>query len=108
MPFHFPGCEVERAVFEHIRVVGPTDLAEPAAATLASYGFRVTRSGPYTDREMHPTVDVKRFLFLGERQVREFEVCEDCFGTGSPSGECAGMICGNCVGTGLQPQVEPD
>lgn len=35
-------------------------------------------------------------------------VCPACGGLGSPSGEAAGLVCGNCIGTGLAPLNEPD
>lgn len=35
-------------------------------------------------------------------------VCPACGGLGSPAGEAAGLICGNCIGTGLSPLNEPD
>jgi hypothetical protein len=35
-------------------------------------------------------------------------ICPACGGLGSPSGEGHGLICGNCIGTGLSPLNEPD
>lgn len=34
--------------------------------------------------------------------------CEDCRGFGTPSGEAAGLVCGNCMGSGLEPEETPD
>jgi DnaJ-class molecular chaperone len=34
--------------------------------------------------------------------------CESCHGYGTPSGEAAGLVCGNCMGTGIEPEETPD
>lgn len=108
MPIELPGCEVERKVVEHLRIVGPMERSNEAFGVLCRNGYAITRSGPYTDRHMIPSVDITRFLLTGERCIRGYETCEECGGTGAACGEMAGMICGLCVGTGLQPQTECD
>lgn len=34
--------------------------------------------------------------------------CQSCDGLGTPAGEAAGLICGTCMGSGIQPTEEPD
>ncbi len=34
--------------------------------------------------------------------------CEFCHGYGTPPGEAAGLVCGNCMGTGIEPEETPD
>lgn len=49
---------------EESRTVGAEMYAE---------GFRLTRSGPYTDEKMHPDVDVTRFMFVAEKVLESEE-----------------------------------
>lgn len=58
-----------RILLERVRVVGPMEEGQPVLRELHDAGFQTVRSGPYTDREMHPMADVKRFLFIAEREV---------------------------------------
>ena len=57
----------KRETFERIRVVGPIEESKQVLAELQSEGWHVTHVGPYTDRNMHPMVDVTQFLFIAER-----------------------------------------
>lgn len=50
-------------------------------------------------------------------EAREIEICDlldvaikckSCHGFGTPSGEAAGLVCGNCMGTGIEPETETD
>ncbi len=66
-------CKVERTVFERIKVIGPMDESMVVLDMLHDEGWRTTRTGPYTDRKMWPSVDDKRFLFWAEREIRENE-----------------------------------
>jgi DnaJ-class molecular chaperone len=34
--------------------------------------------------------------------------CESCHGYGTPSGEAAGLVCGTCMGSGIEPDETPD
>lgn len=34
--------------------------------------------------------------------------CESCHGLGTPPGEAAGLVCGNCMGSGIEPDETPD
>lgn len=34
--------------------------------------------------------------------------CESCHGPGTPPGEAAGLVCGNCMGSGIEPEETPD
>lgn len=36
------------------------------------------------------------------------EKCEACHGLGTPPGEAAGLVCGNCMGIGEEPATSPD
>lgn len=61
--------QIEETRVTRVRVVGPHEDSAKAFAWLAEQGFHVVRSGPYTDREMDPRVDVTRFLFIAERDA---------------------------------------
>lgn len=61
----------KREVFERIRVIGPMDEGKSCMAQLHKEGWRLTRSGPYTNRGIFPRVDLSRFLFKAERRLRE-------------------------------------
>lgn len=63
------GADVRRECIERLTVVGKMDDSRRVMEWLHSRGFRLVRSGPYTDREMHPMVDVKRFKFVAEREI---------------------------------------
>lgn len=36
------------------------------------------------------------------------EKCKACHGFSTPSGEAAGLVCGNCMGSGEEPATSPD
>lgn len=57
--------------FTRISLVGPTGESKTVLEALYADGWRVTRSGPYTDEEMFPRVDMTRFLFNAERQITD-------------------------------------
>jgi hypothetical protein len=63
------GADVRRQVIERLTIVGQSKDSERTMKWLAARGFRIVQSGPYTDREMFPTVDVERFKFVVEREV---------------------------------------
>jgi hypothetical protein len=60
---------VEAKRIERLRIVGPYAEGKECLEWLYANGFSVTRSGPYTDREMHPACDIERFLFTAEREI---------------------------------------
>lgn len=59
----------KRQVFERVEVIGPIDQGRAVLEELYEAGFRTIRSGVYTDKEMFPRCDDKRFLFIAEREV---------------------------------------
>ncbi len=65
----FPGCKVQVDQIQRVTIVGPHGKSNEVFDTLYDSGFRVTRSGPYTNSRMHPRVDITRFLFIAERIV---------------------------------------
>jgi hypothetical protein len=67
---HLAGCNVTRSVVERLDIVGPMEQAKAVKEHLFDAGFRTIRSGPYTDREMHPKADMTRFLFVVERVIK--------------------------------------
>lgn len=67
----FPGCKVQLSQIQRVTIVGPQVKSKEVFDTLFENGFRVTRSGPYTNSRMHPRVDITRFLFIAERIVDE-------------------------------------
>lgn len=60
-------ASIDRKVIERLTIVGQREDSERVTAWLADQGFRFVQSGPYTDREMFPAVDVSRFRFTVER-----------------------------------------
>lgn len=67
----FPGCNAEWDQIQRVTIIGPQSKSNEVFETLFKNGFRVTRSGPYTNSRMHPRVDITRFLFIAERIVDE-------------------------------------
>lgn len=51
---------------ERGRFVGPMSEGQAVLKALHDDGWRTVRSGPYTDKQMHPRVDDSRFLFIME------------------------------------------
>jgi hypothetical protein len=54
---------------ERFRVVGPAAKAGEVMDALHANGFRLLRSGPYTNKQMHPRLDMDRFLYIAEREI---------------------------------------
>lgn len=65
----FPGCMVQLERMQRVTIVGPHKKSNEVFDTLFDSGFRVTRSGPYTNTRMHPRVDITRFLIIADRIV---------------------------------------
>lgn len=55
---------------ERIRVIVPRAEADRVLKELHEDGWRAIRSGPYTNRAMHPRADITRSLFIAEREQR--------------------------------------
>lgn len=64
------GCFVIQQHVERLELSGPEDKAIEAMAQLAREGYRVLRTGPYTDRKMYPKLDNTRFMIVAERIVK--------------------------------------
>lgn len=62
------GWHVKHKRFERVEVVGPVEERERVLHELHEAGFRTTWSGPYTDAELWPKVDPRRFKFIAERE----------------------------------------
>jgi hypothetical protein len=62
-------CKVEIETVQRVRIIGPQSESDRVFEYLFANGFRVVRSGPYTNSKMHPKVDVSRFLFVAERVI---------------------------------------
>jgi hypothetical protein len=62
---------VEKSVREHRKVVGPMDESKAVMAAMFEDGWRITRSGPYTDKKMFPKLDCTRFMFTAELEMEE-------------------------------------
>jgi hypothetical protein len=60
---------VDRQTIERLTVIGKIADSQRVMAKLHEFGFRIIQSGPYTDREMHPSVDMTRFKFVAEREI---------------------------------------
>ena len=54
---------------ERMTLVGPNSESKAVMQQLFEEGWRLIRSGPYSDREMFPAVDIDRFLFIAEREA---------------------------------------
>lgn len=65
------GADIRRQVVERLTIVGQRKDSERVTKWLTERGFRFIQSGPYTDREMFPAVDVERFRFVVERVIEE-------------------------------------
>lgn len=65
----FPGCKVQLDQIQRVTIVGPHAKSNEVFDALFDSGFRVVRSGPYTNTRLHPRVDITRFLFIAERIV---------------------------------------
>jgi hypothetical protein len=61
--------EITRQQIERITIVGKMEDSKRVMEYLYQAGYRVIRSGPYTDREMFPQVDIERFKFVAEREI---------------------------------------
>jgi hypothetical protein len=61
----------ERNIIERRRLVGPYADGKTVMQALHADGWRITRSGPYTNLKMFPDVDASRFLFIAERETKE-------------------------------------
>jgi hypothetical protein len=59
----------ERVTLERRTLVGPMTESRSVLRALHDDGWHTTRSGAYTDRDIFPSVDVKRFLFIAEREI---------------------------------------
>lgn len=59
--------QVNSAMIERITLIGPMKDGQRALEWLHEQGYRTIRSGPYTNKEMHPKYDISRFLFIAER-----------------------------------------
>lgn len=64
------GCVVVQQNVERIELFGPEDKSIEAANQVTREGYRILRTGPYTDRAMYPKLDSTRFLIVAERVVR--------------------------------------
>lgn len=64
------GCYVIQQHVERLELSGPIDKSVEATAQLAREGYRVLRTGPYTDRHMYPKLDHTRFMIVAERIVK--------------------------------------
>jgi hypothetical protein len=64
-----PQWKVTTTQIEQLRIVGPYAEGKDCLTWLYENGYYPTRSGPYTDKEMFPKVDVKRFLITAEREA---------------------------------------
>lgn len=64
------GCSVVQQHVERLELSGPIDKSVEATEQLAREGYRVLRTGPYTDRQMYPKLDHTRFMIVAERIVK--------------------------------------
>ena len=62
---HRIGCEVGIQNGISFRIVGKYEDGPEVLRWLHDHGAQLQRVGPYTDAEMHPTIDPTRFLFYG-------------------------------------------
>jgi hypothetical protein len=63
----------QHKIIERVTVSGPRADHTAARERLRESGYELRRSGPYSDRDMHPRVDVERFLYIAERTLAEWE-----------------------------------
>lgn len=54
---------------ERVEIVGMTCDRQKILDELYADGYRVTSSGPYTNKRMFPSVDPERFKLVAERVI---------------------------------------
>jgi hypothetical protein len=57
-------------LIERIEIVEHFANESSVFAELRDEGYRITHSGPYTNRKMFPTVDADRFMLTAERELK--------------------------------------
>lgn len=58
---------------EVLTLIGQQEDARDAMDWLHSEGYTIAQSGPYSNREMWPKVDVDRFKFIAWRDMEGIE-----------------------------------
>jgi hypothetical protein len=57
-------------VIERIEIIEHFENESSVFAELKEKGYRVTHSGPYTNKKMFPTVDPNQFMLTAERELK--------------------------------------
>jgi len=57
-------------LIERIEIVDNFANESSVFAELRDGGYRITHSGPYTNKKMWPTVDQDRFMLTAERELK--------------------------------------
>lgn len=68
-PMGLKGVTFDQRIFKQVKIVGQMEHAKPIMNELFNRGWRITRSGPYTDDDLFPKVDSSRFLFIAEMEI---------------------------------------
>jgi hypothetical protein len=61
----------EILAIERVTVVFPTSEINEVGEELYAQGYSIKRSGPYTDKDMFPKVDVTRQMWVCEKELSE-------------------------------------
>ena len=59
----------ERQNIQRITLIGPMSQGQAIMKALHDAGWRLTYSGPYSNRKMFPKVDMNQFHFIAEREL---------------------------------------
>lgn len=62
---------VKKERIERLNLVGPMNDSKQVMEELFDSGYRLIRTGPYTDPESYPDADIRRFLFIAERVIAD-------------------------------------
>lgn len=62
-------CLVHQSIVQSVEVVGPMAMRNEVLDLLFNDGFRITASGPYTNKKISPRVDMTRFLIMAEKKI---------------------------------------
>ena len=69
-PAWMRGLRVSRRVVVRFEIEGPEERSQEIRDAFPSeHGWRIVRSGPYTNQSMHPRIDRSRFKMVVEGEA---------------------------------------
>jgi hypothetical protein len=61
----------KKTIIERVEIVDRIEVREATWDRLEQEGYRVTHSGPFTNKAMFPAVDSTWFMVIAEREVKK-------------------------------------